>query len=443
MQINDLRSFVETLRGGGQLHDIKVEVDPSHELGAVLRACEQDGRAAFFHNVKGHNVPVVGGALGSHERIALALGCSRDQLRDVVGAATSSPMSPKVVDDGAPSQEVVCEAVDLSTLPVPVHAPNDAGPYINAGVVIARDPQSGRHNLSFVRMQVFGRNKTGVNINLWRHMKDFHDKAEAEDQNLPFCVAIGVDPALMMAAAFRYEGDEYEIAGALRGEPVPLVRARTCDVLVPAFAEFILECEVVAGERITEGPMAEYTGHYSGTTEQPVGIVNAITHRSEPIFQTIAGASFEHLILGNALTREPYLEAVTRRLSNRVQDVHLPPYGSGFMALVALDSPRAGDARNVALAAFNSHVNVKTVIALDSDVDLFNPSEVLWAIATRVRWDRDIVVIPDALGNELDPSANDQGVLTKMIIDATLGSDRTRTYKKVTYPSVDLQSYLE
>jgi 2,5-furandicarboxylate decarboxylase 1 len=442
MHDNDLRGFIDILRRNGQVHDIEVEVDPVHELGSVLRACEQDGRAAFFHHVKGHSMPVVGGVLGSHERIALALGCSREQLRAVVGAAASSPMLPTVVEDPAPSQEVVDDDVDLSNLPVPVHAPDDAGPYINAGVVISRDPHSGRHNLAFVRLQVVGKNRTGVNINLWRHMKDPLDRAEAEDQSLPFCVAIGVDPALMMAAAFRYDGDEYEIAGALRGEPVPLVQARTCDVFVPAFAEFILECEVRAGERVTEGPMAEYTGHYSGTTQQPLGSVKVITHRKDPIFQTIAGASFEHLILGNALTREPYLETVTRRLSNRVKDVHLPPYGSGFMALVALESPRPGDARNAAVAALNSHVNVKTVIVLDSDVDLFNPSEVLWAMATRVRWDRDIVVIPEALGNELDPSSDENGVLTKMIIDATLGSDRTRTYKKVTYPSLDLQKYL-
>lgn len=439
--ISDLRSFIETLRDSGQLFDITAVVDPVHELGAILRASEQDGRAAMFHNVKGHTIPVIGGALGSHDRIALALGCSREELRGAVGASTTSPVPPTVVEE-APSQEILSPKVDLTELPIPVHAPNDAGPFINAGVVLARDPESGRHNLSFVRLQVLGPNKTGVNINLWRHMREFLDKAEAAGNNLPFCVAIGVDPALLMAAAFRYEGDEYEIAGALRGAAVPVVRAKTCDVLVPAFAEIVLECEVIAGELVTEGPMAEFTGHYSGTSKQPLGVVNAITHRREPIFQTIAGASFEHLVLGNALTREPHLEAVTRKMTDRVKEVHLPPYGSGFLALVALDSPRPGDARNAALGAFNSHVNVKTVVVLDSDVDLFNPTEVLWAIATRARWHRDIVVIPEALGNELDPSATDQGVVSKAIIDATLGSDRTRNYEKVNYPPVEVRDYL-
>jgi len=440
--ITDLRSFIDLLRKSGAICDITKEVDPVHELGAILRACELDGKAALFHNVKGSPIPVMGSVLGSHERIALAAGCSRDNLGEVLEAATQSPIPPRELNGAAPCQEVVEDTVDLATLPIPVHAPGDAGRFINAGVVIARDPEGGRHNLAYVRLHVKGKDKIGVNINTWRHMLEFLDKAEAKGKNLPFCVALGVDPALMIAAGFRYDGDEYEIAGALRGEPTPVVRARTCDVLVPATAEIVLECEVLAGEREDEGPMAEYTGHYSGIRKQPVGRVNAITHRRNPIFGTTAGASFEHLLLGTAVTREPKLKRLALGMSPRVREAYLPPYASGFLALISMENPRPGEVRAVAIAALNSHVNINTVVVVDTDVVIFNPTDVFWALSTRVRWHCDQVTIPGIQGNELHPSADANGVISKTIIDATLSPELRSAYSKVVYPKVDLAALL-
>lgn len=246
----------------------------------------------------------------------------------------------------------------------------------------------------------------------------------------------------MIAAAFRYEGDEYEIAGALRGEPTPVVRARTCDVLTPATAEIVLECEILAGEREEEGPMAEYTGHYSGVNKQPVGRVKAITHRRDPIFQTTAGASFEHLLLGTAITREPHLKQLTTSTCPRVREAYLPPYASGFLALISMEQPRPGEVRSVGIAALQSHVNINTVVVVDTDVDIFNPSDVFWALSTRVRWDRDLAVISGVLGNELHPSADRNGVISKVIIDATLAAELRNSYSKVVYPKIDLAAFL-
>jgi 2,5-furandicarboxylate decarboxylase 1 len=441
-QIDDLRGFIDLLRQAHAIHNITTTVDPVHELGAILRACELDNKAAYFHHVKGSEMPVVGSALGSHERIALAVGCEREKLGDVLEAATHAPLPFRAIDGPAPCQEVVSDNVNLGTLPVPVHAPKDAGAFLNAGVVIGRDPISGRHNLSYVRMQVKGRDRVGVNLNTWRHLREFFETAEARGQNLPFCVAIGVDPALMIAAAFRYDGDEYEIAGALRNKPTPVVRARTCDIMVPATAEIVLEGEILAGEREAEGPMAEYTGHYSGVHQQPVGLIKAITHRRNPIFQTTAGASFEHLLLGTAVTREPKLKRLAMSTSPRVRDAYLPPYASGFLALITMEQPRPGEVRAVGIAALNAHVNINTVVVVDTDVDIFDPTDVFWALSTRVRWDRDQVVIPDTLGNELHPSADENGVISKVIIDATLSPELRHTYSKIVYRKVDLAKLL-
>jgi 2,5-furandicarboxylate decarboxylase 1 len=437
--VPDLRSFIEVLRSSGDLNEIHREVDVDGELGAVLHASEQAGKAALFHDVRDFDMPVIGGAVCTRRSAALALGSDESEVFDRIREAPSNPILPEIVDGPAPSQETRHDPVDLTWLPVPTHAPSDAGRFINASVVIARDPDSGRHNLSYIRMQIFGPDRSGFNINPWRDMEEFLRRAEARGENLPFCAAIGVDPVLMMAAAFRSPGDEYEIAGALRGEPVPVVRATESDILVPAFAEIVLEGEVLAGERHPEGPMAEFTGHYSGTDDQPVARFTAITHRRDPIYQTIAGASAEHLLLGNALMRGPSLDDAVRKMSPRITGVALP--GPGFAAVVAMTKPRPGEARNVALAALSFHVNTKCVIIVDDDINIDDPGEVLWAITTRSRWDRDCTVIPGALGNPLDPASDEDSVQAKVIIDATLGEER-QNYERVRYPPVDLFSYL-
>ena len=441
MPNRDLNWFIEELRSRALLNDVRRTVDPVHELGAVLSASERSGRAALFHSVQGHSIPVLGGALSSHAHMAAAIECEVGELGDRFRSALTNPVPPEVLDGPAPCQEMVDEEVDLGSLPIPVHAPGDGGQFINAGIVVGREPGGGRHNLSYVRLQVKGPDRTGVNINPWRDIGEFLDRAEEKGENLPFCVAIGVDPVLMMAAAFRYAGDEYEIAGALRGEPVPVVKATTCDILVPAMAEIILECEILAGVRETEGPMAEFTGHYSGVHDQPVGVVRAITHRKQPVFQTIAGASLEHLVLGNAIVREPPLREAVGRITDRVTAAYVPPYGSGFAALVSLDTPRPGEARNVGLAALHSHINVKTVIVVDSDVNIYDPVDVLWTLATRVRWASDTIVIPGSGGNNLDPSADEDGVVDKIIIDGTLDPVQRKSYSKVQYPPINLADY--
>ncbi len=442
MKIHDLRSYIESVREAGEMVEIRRAVDPVRELGAVLRACERVDKAAFFHAVKGFDVPVVGGLLSSQRRIALALQCKLEEVGERMARATEKPVPPAVQEKKAPCQEVVIKQPDLGRWPIPTHSPLDPAPFITAGVVIARDPDSGRHNLSYNRMQIYGRDRTGISMNLWRHIKAFFDKIEPRGRNLPFCVAIGPDPVVMMAGAFRYDGDEYEIAGALRGAPIPVVRALTCDVMVPAWSEIILEGEVIAGERQMEGPMAEFTGHYSPADPKHVARIRAITHRAKPIFQTMNGGGYEHVSLGNMITREPLLARFVRHISNRVTAVHLPPYAAGFTAIVALKDPEPGEARNVALAAMAAHVNFKTIIVVDSDVDICDPADVMWALGTRVRWDEGVVKIPGAHGNELDPSSDAHGVTCKVIIDATLPAEARKRYIKVAYPPVDLAKYL-
>lgn len=443
MPIHDLRSFIAAARAAGQVNDIETSVSPVHELGRVLKACERVDKAAYFHKVEGSELPVVGGLLSSQRWVGRALECPSEEVGERMATATEKPIKPELQTGKAASQEVVVEKPDLTKLPIPTHSPLDAGAFITAGVVISRDQESGLHNLSYNRMQVYGPDTSGISMNIWRHMKAFYDKGEKQGRNLPFCVAIGPDPTLMIAAACRYDGDEYEIAGSLRGAPIPVVRAQTSDIMVPAFAELIIEGEVIAGERRMEGPMAEFTGHYSARDEKHVARITRITHRKNPIWQTMNGGGYEHVYIGNTITREPLLARFIRHMTRKLIAVHLPPYAAGFTAIIALDDPAPGEVRNVAIAAMAAHVNIKTVIVVGKDVDIYDPADVMWALGTRVRWHEDLLPIPGAHGNELDPTSDEHGVQCKVIIDATLPASSTKSPIKVSYPPVDLAKYVK
>jgi 2,5-furandicarboxylate decarboxylase 1 len=441
--INDLRTFVDALRAAGQLADIRKEVSLEQEIGSVLATLEKKGGpAAFFHKVKGHTRPVTGGLLSDHAKIAIAMECPVTEIAERLERALERPIPPVEVTKAA-CQEVVIRGdnLDLSAIPIPIHAPGDGGPFITAGVTVGRDPETGVQNLSYQRMHIKKKDRMGIMINEWRHMREFLNKAEAVDKPLPVAVAIGLDPVLMIAAGFRYEGDETDIAGSLRGRPIETVKCVSCDIRVPAHAEYVIEGEILPGVREEEGPLAEFTGHYGLLWKSPVFVVKAITHRKDPIWQTLNGGSFEHINLGNVLPREPLLKKFTRYVSKNVTDVHIPPYGSGFLAIIQLKKSNEGEPKNVAMAAMTTYVNIKNVIVVDTDVDIHTPSDVWWAVSNRVNPREDIFTIPNAQGHELDPCSDEHGVQNKMGIDATLPANR-KALKRVFYPSVDLAPYL-
>ncbi|NMC30874.1 MAG: UbiD family decarboxylase [Veillonellaceae bacterium] len=443
-KITDLRSFLAVLQEYNQLDTIHKEVNWQYELGSVLATLEKQNRGAgLFRNVTNKSFAVCGGVLGSMDRIALALECSKQDINDCLAKCLEQPIPPRIVAE-APCQENILqgENVDLGKLPIPQHAPKDGGPFITGGVVVSKGLHSTRQNLSFQRMQVKGRDTLSIMINEWRHLKEFFDEAEAENRALPIAVVCGADPVIYIAAGLRYDGDETAIAGAMRGEGIEVVQCITSDIYVPANAEFVIEGEIQPHYREDEGPLGEFTGHYSRPWNSPVLKVKAITHRTDAIYQTINGASFEHINLGNVLPREPLLKKFAKYVSSGVINVHIPPYGSGFMAVIQLKKKNPGEPKNVAMAAMITYVNIKNVIVVDEDVDIFNPADIFWAVSNRVVPERDIFYVPNAQGHELDPCSDQRGVQTKMGIDATLSED-SKGLERVRYPQVDLKEYLE
>ena len=439
MSIHDLRSFLQVLEEKGLLFTAKKEVDWNHEIGSIIGTLEPSGKAAYFPKVKDKEFAVCGGMLASMDSIAAALGCEKGEITDFLAKCLDNPIKPRVVDQ-APCHENVLtgDQVDMSRVPVPIHAPKDGGPIITGGVIVSKSINGTRQNLSFQRMHVKGKDKISIMINEWRHLKEFYDEAEAQGKPLPISIVIGADPVVYVGAGLRYDGDEMEIAGAIRGRPMDVVKSITNDIYVPAEAEFVIEGEIMPQQRELEGPLGEFTGHYSAPWNSPVIHVTAITHRNGAIYQTINGGSFEHINLGNVLPREPLLKKFATYVSSGVINVHIPPYGSGFLALVQLKKKNPGEPKNVALAAMMTYVNIKNVIVVDEDVDIYNPADVMWAVSNRVVPEKDIFYIPNAQGHELDPCSDERGVQTKMGIDATL-SEESRVLERVRYPKVNLK----
>jgi 2,5-furandicarboxylate decarboxylase 1 len=452
-QIHDLRSYLEVLEAAGQLVRVRRPVALDYELADVAAALErQGGPAPLFEQVgaagrdqKVKPWPVFSSAVANQTRAALALGCEKGEVVDVMarGLLPANAVSPVRVERAAWEANVVTgENLDIRALPIPLHATGDGGPFITGGVTISKDPAGGRGNLSYNRMQVKGRAEFGFNVNEWRHVMQFLKDRESVDEGLPVAIAIGLDPAISIAAGARYDGDELCIAGALRGAGVTVRRGMTVDVDIPAEAEIVIEGYLGSHERQGEGALAEFHGYFGDIWASPVFHVTAVCWRDDPIFQTIIPGWNEHVYIGNVLPREPLLLNFVRHVSKNVTGLHIPPYGSGFSAIVALDKTNPGEPKNVAMAAMTAHVNLKWVIVVDSDVDIYDPADVLWALNTRIDWSKDVFLVPGAQGHEMDPTADMRGVHTKIGIDATFDKGRRDYAGRVRYGAVDLSKYL-
>jgi 2,5-furandicarboxylate decarboxylase 1 len=445
-EIHDLRSYIQVLESHGQLTRVRQEVDLEFEMANVAATmARQAGGAVLFEKVRGAEWPIFTNAIVNQQSAALALGCAIQDVIPTMGHALDpqNAIPPRRVEDAAWKANVLTgDGIDLRQLSLPVHAAHDGGPFITGGVTVTRDRISGRGNLSYNRMQVLGPKTFGFNVNEWRHVGQFYKGQEAKGEALPVAIAIGLDPALMIAAGARYDDDELRIAGAIRGQGIPVCQGVTVDIDIPAEAEIVIEGYLPPLERQEEGPLAEFHGYYGELWKSPVFEVTAVCYRDAPIFQTIIPGWAEHIFLGNVLPREPLLLRFVRHVSPKTRALHIPPYTNGFSAVIQLDKSNPGEPKNAALAAFAAHINIKQVIVVDSDVDIYDPSDVLWALTNRVDWSRDVFMVPGAQGHEMDPTADTRGVHTKIGIDATYKPERRDYGERVRYPRVDLAPYL-
>lgn len=423
MAHTDLRSFLAGLEG--DVVRIAEPFLPRFEMAALLRELGPDCPAVLFEKVPGYaGARVSGNLIGSRRRMALALGTQEEALAATYLERKAQVLEPVAAGSNAPVKERVHYApLDVaSILPVLTHYENDVAPFITSGVVLCRDPASGRRGMGIHRMMVKGGNRLGIFL-ANPPLSVFHANAEAQGKPLDVAVALGVDPALLIASVVKQGPlgpDKMAVAGALRGEPVPLARAETVDVEVPAQAEIVIEGRVLPGVREMEGPFGENTGYYFANNS-PVMEVTAITHRRDFIYPGLCPWTADvDMLLSLAAGAE--LLGQLRGLVRGAVDLELIGGTIGFSAVVAVDGkacPRH-EARRLAHLALNLDRRLKTVTVVDDDIDIRDPRQVSWALATRCQPQRDTLIIGGTEGYVIDPSVVD-GTGSKIGFVATRG----------------------
>lgn len=484
-EVIDLRSALELLESiPGQMVHTDVEVDPSAELAGVYRYVGAGGTVArptktgptmTFENVKGHQgAKVVIGLLASRKRVGYLLNSKPEKLGFMMRDAVKNAIAPVVVDKAkAQCQEVVHLATDegfdiRKLIPAPTNTPEDAGPYVTLGMCYASDVETGESDVTIHRLCLQSKDEISMFFTPGaRHLGAFREKAEALGKPLPISISIGVDPAIEIASCFEPPTtplgfNELSIAGAIRGKAVELAPCVTIDEKCIANAEYVIEGELLVGARVREDQnsntgkaMPEFPG-YTGpaNAELPVIKVKAVTHRVNPIMQTCIGPSEEHVSMAGIPTEASILDMVERAMPGRVQNVYAHSSGGGkFIAVIQFKKTVPSDEgrqRQAALLAFSAFPELKQVILVDEDVDIFDTNDVLWAMTTRMQADVDIVTIPGVRCHPLDPSNDpacswsirDHGIACKTIYDATVPFNQKARFQRAKFMEVDVKKFL-
>jgi 2,5-furandicarboxylate decarboxylase 1 len=412
----DMRTFIAELDAAGELHHITTRVSPTFEVARVL--ARHDGQPLLFEQLEGYpEWRLAAGFVAQRSHFARVLGVEVQALIPRIIDALAHPVKPPLIEN-APCQEVVATDVDLERIPIPRYHPLDGGPYITTGVAVIEDPDYGR-NLSFHRLMRIGKDRLVGRIveqrgtdTAWRKLPE----------GLPMAVCIGLPPHILLAAATSPCKGTDELAIAQAMAPAPATKAWSVPLEIPAYAELVLE-GFLTHETAQEGPFPDLSGTMDGIREQPIFRVTTITHRHSPIFHALLPAGLEHKNL-MGMPREPTMYAEVNKVA-RCTDVRITPGGCSWLhAAIQIEPTGPEDAHRAIEAAFRGHSSLKHVVIVDTDVDIHNPSEIEWAIATRFQADRDLMLLEDQPSSSLDPSARQvQGGKTrsaKMGLDATV-----------------------
>lgn len=415
-----MRSFLASLDGAGELKAITVPVNAKFEVAACLAEADE-GPALRFDDVVGARIPIVGNVLNSLERIARGLGTTAGALQGAIVAAAETPREHRVVASAPCQEEVVSNPVLLDELPIPHFFEHERGPYITAGAIIAKDRHTGQANLSIARLLPLDANRAFVGIAPNHHLAVLARAAHARGETLDIAVCIGNHPAVLVASCLylRLGDDELKIAGALLGEALEVARCLGSDLLVPAHCECVLEGTLDAGAPADEGIVSEFHGLYEDYGPGMTAIFSRLTRRRDPIFQVILpGYHREHCLLGGVAIAAGLARAA-RVSVPAVREVAVGMGGAGRLhAVVSLHQPRPGDARKAAFAVWASVNLVKQIVLVDDDVNPWDSTHVEWAIATRMKPDRDLIVVPGVRADRSEPLES-EGTVAKLAIDAT------------------------
>jgi UbiD family decarboxylase len=437
-----MREYMERLRARGELLEVRREVSAKHELAAVTHAAQKRwGKPVLFHKVSGSALPVLTNIYGSRERLAEILGigpqdfCRQWSNLTNLGTAGDGPLKREVP---IPGDLVDCR---LSDLPLITYCERDAGPYFTSAMFVAKEPETGVPNLSFHRSMYVSDGELRCRLAPRHHLTMYHEKAEAMGKPLEAAMLIGPPPTAFLAAAapVPYDVDELEVAAKLAGKPLEMRPSKHIDLMVPASTEIVIEGRFLPNERRPEGPFGEFMGYYTPVGPNAVFEVLGVTRRRDAVFHSILCGSPEEVLSLELSVAANIYQRISAALPGIV-DVTCQPFV--LHTVVKIRQQYEGHARQVLLAVMGAEPTwAKACTVVDEDVDIYDMDDVMWAVLTRARPDRNVMIVPEVPSFYRDPHRDHWG---RLGIDATAPFGRRDEFVRKRIPgadSVDLQAY--
>ena len=446
----DLTECIRYLEKAVCLVRVRSAVSSKFELAGIAKQFEGK-KCVLFERVKASRYPVFIGMLWNRDTIGELFGISKDKIPFVIAKAIGDwrqkkDKLPSPIVSKGPANEVIEKDVNLYKLPIPIHALKDGGRYFDSSVVVVKNPKTGVPNTSIHRLMVTKKDRLTFLIDPDRHLGDFLDIAERRNKPLQLTINNGVGIVPWLVSTLPKQGDgKFEIANHILGKPIKMIKAQKVDAPAYAAAQFVIEAEIIPHKREMEGPFAEVTGYYASRNRRWVMRVLAITHRRIPVFHSLLSGQEVWNAVG--FTAEAKIFATVRKKVPQLKAVYLDYGGCGFYgAVIQVNKNKTGIGKKAIKETFNVFQSLQRVVAVDTDVNLYDPNDVNWAITTRFNPDRDLVILENQVGHILNPMVKINpdgkgGTVTKMGLDATAPYPKTRNFERVKFRDVNLEDY--
>lgn len=442
----DIKKTIAYLEKSGDLVRVKSEVDPKFELAGIAKKYEGK-KCVLFEKVKGSSYPVLMGLLWNREIIGKLFDSPKEKVPFVLAGAIGAwkkdktALPSKVLERGPANEVIQSKDFSLYDLPVPVHALKDGGAYFDSSVVVVKDPDTGIPNISIHRLMITGKDSLTFLIDPGRHLGAYLDKMEKQGKTLEVTINNGISLAPWLVSAIPGQGPgKAGIANHLVGRPIDFIKAQTVDVPAFADAQFVIEAEIIPNVRAPEGPFAEVTGYYASRADRWVMRVKAITHQKNPVFHSVLSGQEVWNAVG--LTAEAKIFGIVSKKVPDLKAVYLPPGGAGFYgAVIQLQKSKEGVQNEAIRESFKAFPSLQWVVAVDTDVNIYDPIDVEWAFTTRFDAKKGFMMLPDQEGHILNPMVKG-GIVTKVGIDATAPYPRTDAFERTQFKDVNLKDYV-
>ena len=429
-----LKDFIEFLKQNGELLTLSTPLAPKFEISAVISELgKKEAPALLFEKVKGYSFPVVGNLLGTKKRLSMALGLGQKNFFEKMLSKLEERIPPALVKNRFPREVITLKGKNdlLKLLPILTHYAGDSGPYITSGITSARDPKDGTIGRGLHRMEMRGKNELGISL-INPPLSEIYAQYKKENRRMEVATAIGLDPAILVAAVSKVPRgtDKLSVAGGLKGKPIPMVKAETVDIDIPAQAEIVIEGYVDPKGKEKDGTLGESSGYYMTFSKSPTIHVTTITYRKGAYFHAIVPWGLEVDNLLCLIHGIDFVPKMKKEIPS-IKRIHFIPGTFGSHVVMNIDTDSKAEIRK-ALTYALSFTHVKKVIVVDEDVDPEDSQEVEWALATRFQGDRDLIVAPDLRGQPIDPSSKEGFLTTKIGMDAT--RPKKEGFEKVDVP---------